>query len=135
MLETMSKGWKSVVYGFYKEVPEILYIGDNHRRCHAFKCLAKGCEYISHCFMDTKDKASTGNLVKHAKLCWGKKTYELAKGCHDIAEVRSKVTGPINSSGSISAGFKPDGNGKVTYSHKLPTKTEIKFVSYLRGFF
>lgn len=125
-----------MVYGFYDEVPEIIYVGfKNPRRCYLFKCSANGCKYISRRFLDTKDKSSTGNMVKHAKVCWGIDAYKLAEDCRDVAEVRSKVTGPIASSGSISAGFKPDGNGKVTYSRQMPTKTQIKFVTYLRGFF
>ena len=126
-----------MAYGFYHPVPEIVYVGKGKekRRCHEFQCAANGCKYISRRFQDTKDRSSTGNMVKHAKLCWGQDVYKLAEQCRDVAEVRSKVTGPITSSGSISADFRPEGNGRVPYSRRMPTKTEIKFVTYLRGFF
>jgi len=44
-LERLSKDWKASVYAFYNPIPEIAYI--NKRRCHEFKCAARGCKYTS----------------------------------------------------------------------------------------
>jgi hypothetical protein len=43
--ENMSKEWKSPVYAFYEPVPAIKYVEGNH--CHVFKCMARGCKYMS----------------------------------------------------------------------------------------
>ena len=132
--ERLSKDWKAMVYAFYNAIPKIAYI--NKRRCHEFKCAARGCKYTSRRYLDTKDKASTGNMVKHAKQCWGEDTWRAAEKCHNAADARSTVTEPIVSSGTIAASFKQKGKDKVVYSHRMLTKTKTKSESIsLRRFF
>jgi hypothetical protein len=118
-----------MVYAFYDPIPEITYV--NKWRCYEFKCAARGCKYKSRRYLDTKDRASMGNLVKHAKLCWGEEAWSAAEQCGSAADARSKVTGPIKSSGSITASFRRRGNGNISYSHQMHTKTETKSVTYL----
>lgn len=98
---------------------------------HVFKCAACGCKFTSRRYLDTKDKSSTGNLVRHAKGCWGEECWAAAGACHTAEEARESVTNPYNQSGSITASFARKGKGKVTYSHKNHTKTETKYTPTL----
>jgi hypothetical protein len=125
-LAHLSKEWKSPVYAFYEPVPTVTYV--NNRRCHEFKCAGRGCKYKSRRYLDTKDKASTGNLIKHAKSCWGDEAWNAANQCRNVMEARKMVTRPLVKSGSITAMFKRKGKGKVTYSLRMHSKTETKFV-------
>ena len=118
------KEWKSPVYAFYEPIPEVTCI--KGRRCHEFRCAGRGCKYISRRYLDTKDKASTGNLIKHAKSCWGDEAWIAANDCKNATEARSRVTNPIKRSGSITSAFKRTGSGKVTYQNRLLTKGETK---------
>jgi hypothetical protein len=122
----LSKDWKSPIYAFYEPIPDITYVND--RQCHEFKCAARGCKYKARRYLDTKDKLSTGNLIKHAKSCWGEEAWNAANDCKNATEVREAITNPITRSGSITAIFKRLGKGKVTYSHRMHTKTETKYV-------
>ncbi|KAF8238066.1 hypothetical protein L208DRAFT_1244012, partial [Tricholoma matsutake] len=124
--ECLLKDWKSPVNAFYHPIPVVAYM--NARQWHEFKCAAHGCKYISRQYLDKKDRASTGNIIKHAKQCWGEETWIAANQCQNAAEARSSVTGPVSSSGSITATFEQMGKGKVTYSHRMHTKTELKYV-------
>jgi len=87
----------------YIPVPEITYV--NQRRCHEFKCAACGCKYVNQRYLNMKDKASTGNMLKHVKKCWGNKAWKAASECWNAAEARSTVTEQTASSGSITASF------------------------------
>ena len=107
--ERVSKDWRSPVYAFYHPVPKITYIDE--RRCHEFKCAAGGCKYIIRRYLDTKDKSSTGNMVKHAKKCWGDE-WVAASQCQNAAEARLRVTKPTASSGSITASFSQKGKAE-----------------------
>ncbi|KIJ21100.1 hypothetical protein PAXINDRAFT_66312, partial [Paxillus involutus ATCC 200175] len=40
----LKKGWTSHIYAFFKPTPVIKYI--DGQRCHAFKCLGKGCKLM-----------------------------------------------------------------------------------------
>jgi len=114
--DQLSKDWKSPVYAFYHPVPKIMYV--NNRCCHEFLCAAHGCKYKSWCYLDMKDKASTGNLIKHTKSCWGDEAWIAANECQNALEVREKVMSLIAKSGSITAVFnRVKVNRKITYSH------------------
>jgi hypothetical protein len=126
MTECLSKDWKSPIYAFYESVPEIHYI--NNRRCHEFKCAARRCKYKARRYLDTKDKASTGNLIKHVRSCWGEEAWIAASDCKDANEARQSVTKPMAKTGSITTTFKRIGKGKVTYSHRMHMKTETKYM-------
>lgn len=127
--EHMMKSWTSPIYAFYEPIPIITYV--DGRRCHVFKCAARGCKFTSRRYLDTKDKSLTGNLVRHAKGCWGEECWAAAGACHTAQEARESVTKPYNQSGSITASFSRTGKGKVTYSHRTHTKTETKYVPTL----
>jgi hypothetical protein len=124
--ECLSKDWKSPIYAFYEPIPMITYVNDHH--CHEFMCAACGCKYKARQYLDMKDKASTGNLIKHAWSCWGEEAWTAASECKDVNEAREYVTKPMARTGSITATFKRLGKGKVTYSHCMHTKTETKYV-------
>ncbi|KAH9981719.1 hypothetical protein BJV74DRAFT_879180 [Russula compacta] len=117
-LKCLSKDWKSLVYAFYHPVPDVIYV--KGRRCHEFKCAAHGCKYTSRRYLDMKDKSSTGNLIKHAKSCWGNEAWKAVNDCKNATEARESVMEPITKSGSIT--------GKVTYSHWMHTKTETNLM-------
>jgi hypothetical protein len=126
MTEHLSKDWKSPIYVFYEPVPKISYIDECC--CHKFKCAAPacGCKYKGSQYLDTKDKALTGNLIKHAWSCWGEEAWIAASNCKDVNEVRESVTKSMAKTGSVTAIFKRLGKGKVTYSHHMHMKTEPK---------
>jgi hypothetical protein len=65
-------------------------------------------------FLDKGDRKSTGNLLKHAKSCWGVETVKKARSMN-ADEVREGITQLVD--GSITAHFKRKGKGKITYSH------------------
>jgi hypothetical protein len=125
-IERMSKDWKSPVYAFYEPVPEIEYV--DSRRTHVFKCMAVRCKYRARRYLDTKDKSSTGNLIKHVKLCWGDEVWKAASECKNAGEARAAVVKPFAKSGNITASFERTGKGTVTYMHRQHTKTETKYV-------
>ena len=120
----MSKDWKSPVYAFYELLVGIKYVGG--QRCHAFKCAALSCQYTVRRFLNTKDKSSTGNLVKHIKTCWGNKVWAAASECRDASEAWNAIVKLFAKSGSITASFERKGKGAVTYSHRQHTKTQTK---------
>ena len=72
----------------------------------------------------TKDKASTGNLIKHAKLCWGEEAWNATNECKDATEARETITKPMSKTGSITAIFKWLWKGKVMYLHHMHMKTK-----------
>ena len=58
-------------------MPLVEYVKDCH--VHVFECKAKHCKGKANgqqvcCYLDTTDAKSTGNLRKHAKVCWGDET-------------------------------------------------------------
>ena len=126
MVDRLSKDWRSQIYAFYEPVPEITYV--KGWRCHEFKCAACSCKYRARCYLDTKDKSSTGNLIKHTKNCWGDDTWNAANRCLGIDEARNMIVKPMGRMESISTIFKRLGKGRVTYSNWMHTKTEIKYL-------
>ena len=66
-------------------------------------------------------------MIKHAKSCWGQPAWEAAYACHNATDARESIMKPIISTGSITAAFQRKGQGKVTYSYRMHTKTETKF--------
>jgi hypothetical protein len=87
-----------------------------------------GCKFKARRFLDTKDKASTGNLIKHVKRCWGDEVWTATTQCRDSGEARTTVVKLFVKNGSITATFERTGKGKVTYMHRQHTKTEAKYV-------
>jgi hypothetical protein len=123
--------WNASIYAFFEPILTITYIDE--RRVHVFKCLAKCCKgkgrnsRLVNRFLDTKDVRSTGNLRKHAKLCWGDETV-IAAGATNIDEAQKLIDKNILMDGSLTSVFQRlgKGKGKITYSHRQHTKTEAK---------
>jgi hypothetical protein len=120
--DRLKKKWNSPIYGFFKPTPEIKYV--DNRRSHVFLCAAKGCSAGVRRFVDRD--ASTSNLRKHAKKCWGEDTVKAADTAKSAQEVRDKIVSSILRNGSITATFERKGSANVTYSHRQHTKTETK---------
>jgi hypothetical protein len=128
-LETgwLSKDWMAPIYVFFVPSPLIEYV--EGRCCHAFQCLAKHCKHKSQGvrrYLDTGDARSTGNLRKHAKKCWGNDVVASANKVKTAKEVQDTTTKGSLDPQSITAVFRRNGKGKVTYSHQQHTKTESK---------
>jgi hypothetical protein len=126
--ERMMKGWRVAAYAFYGPTPEIEY-RDGGRRCHVFTCLRKGCNKKIVRYLDTSDIHSTGNMRKHVAKCWGVEVLKTADEAKDVGEVRGKIIKGYQKDGSITAAFERKGKGKVPYSHRQHTKTELRYFS------
>ncbi|KAG2037358.1 hypothetical protein BDR03DRAFT_825617, partial [Suillus americanus] len=110
------------MYAFYHPVPDIGYHEGHHY--HEFKCAATSCKKGVCHYLNKKDAKSTSNMWKHAKLCWGKETITMADETKNANEACTIISGVKN--GSIVASFECKGKGKVIYSHRQHTRTEIK---------
>lgn len=74
------------------------------------------------------DRSSTGNLRRHARVCWGDETITKADTSKDLKYARKEVEKIRNVArdGSITAAFsKVEGQGRVGYSHRQFTADEI----------
>jgi hypothetical protein len=125
--------WNAPVYAFFESVPTIAYI--DSRRVHVFKCLAKSCRgkgrkpRLINRYLDTGDAKSTGNLRKHAKLCFGNDAIQAADATKNIGATRRILMKNLDNlkDGSLTATLERAGKKqKVTYSHTPHTKTETK---------
>ena len=129
--ERLAQDWTSPIYTFFN--PRLLIEVINGRRCHEFICAAPHCKgkgakpQIVHQFPDTTDAKSTGNLRKHAKLCWGTDIVDKADDAKDIASIRKGLaTAQKTRDGSITASFERIGKGKVTYMTCQHTYKEMR---------
>lgn len=123
----------SPIYAFFQPIPSIVTV--DRRRVHEFQCAASNCKgrgknpRIVRRYLDTSDRNSTGNLRKHARLCWGD---EILRGADDCGDLKSTREGLDRAKklrdGSITAIFQRNGKGKVTYSHRQHTKAQTRFV-------
>lgn len=103
----------------------------NGRKAHVFECAAKSCRCRSRSvrrFLDTGDAKSTGNLRRHAKVCWGEETVAAADNTRDVTTAREALGNTKSVDGSITAVFQRAAKGKVTYSHRQHTKVEARYV-------
>jgi len=128
LIVCLSKEWTSPIYVFFRQTPRIEY--KKERRCHVFECAAANCKGRTgrdvRRFLDTADAKSTGNMRKHAKVCWGAETVAAADATKDLVGARETLTQTKLKDGSITAEFAQIGKGKVTYSHRQHTKTEAR---------
>jgi hypothetical protein len=120
------KDWTSPIYAFFEPTPGIEY--HDGRRCHVFKCTARGCKHHVRRYLDKKDAKSTGNMHKHVKSCWGEAALQAAMECRNTAAARDGVVKSLLDTGSIQKSFDRKGKGKVVYSHRQHTRTETRFV-------
>jgi len=131
VLERLSKDWNSPIYVFFKPMPSIEYIKE--RRVHVFECNAKHCKGKGNgrmvCrYLDTTDAKSTGNLCKHAKICWGEDVVAAADGTRDVLAAREALGKMKMKDGSILEAFEQVAKSKVTYSHRQHTTMESRCV-------
>ncbi|KAH9916622.1 uncharacterized protein BXZ73DRAFT_2163, partial [Epithele typhae] len=118
--------WNSPIYGFFKPIPKIVDVGG--RRVHIFECGAKGCKcnkkFINR-FLNTADATSTGNMFRHARVCWGEEAVNhTIKNRMTPGEVRQHFVKNASENGDITTFFERKGKGPVTYSHRQHTRTE-----------
>jgi hypothetical protein len=125
----MSKKWTSLVYVFYKNTPWIEY--KNDRRSHIFECAASHCKGKTHdvCrYLDKGDANSTGNLLRHTKICWGSEAVEAATATKDLDAARDVLSKMKLRDGSILTEFQCIGKGKITYKHTQHTMAEARYI-------
>jgi hypothetical protein len=114
---------------FFKETPSITYI--KGRRVHEFECAATRCmgkgngRIVCH-YLDTGDAKSTGNLRKHAKICWGEDAVAAADDMRNVQAAREALRKMGSRNSSITDAFEWVAKGKVTYSHTQHTATEAR---------
>lgn len=139
LLERLSEEWVSPVYAFFERTPSIVTV--DGRRVHEFTCTASNCKGRSRNprtvrrYLDTTDRNSTGNLRKHARLCWGIEILQDADACGDLESARKGVlNAKKQKDGSITASFERMGKGKITYSHRQHDKPQTRFVNHLMFF-
>jgi hypothetical protein len=78
------------------------------------------------CAITSIRRTHTSNMRKHAKLCWGEESVNMANEAKNANEAHTIISAAKN--GSIVASFERKGKGKVIYSHRQHTKTETKYV-------
>jgi hypothetical protein len=131
----MAKDWTSPIYGFFEARPAIVVA--EGRRCHDFKCTASHCKgkgargRLVRRYLDKKDKGSTSNMHKHAKICWGVENVSKALQAKDeltIKEVRRSLSEAKLQNGTITAMFERKGKEVVSFSMKQHTYMETRSV-------
>ena len=95
-----------------------------------FECAAGTCQGRTgrdvHRFLDTGDAKSTGNMQKHAKICWSAETIAAADATKSLVGAREVLSKAKLKDSSITAEFVRIRKGKVIYSHHQHTKTEAR---------
>jgi hypothetical protein len=130
LVARLQKDWRSKVYAFFQTQVKIAYV--DGRKCHKFTCNAKNCKAKGNNprtvrrYLDTKDRASTKTLRAHAIKCWGQEIVERSEDAKNITSAREALKGAELRDRLITAVFERSGKGKVTYSHKTHTATEIR---------
>jgi hypothetical protein len=133
-LERLLKDWVSPIYAFFQPTPSIVTV--DGRRVHEFRCTASNCKgrgknpRIVRRYLDKSDRNSSGNLRKHARLCWGDEIINGADGCGDLDNTREGLNKIKLRDGSITTAFERTGKGKVTYSHRQHDKAQTRFVVF-----
>jgi hypothetical protein len=93
-LERLSVEWTSPIYAFFQATPSNVIV--DGRRVHEFRCAATNCKgrgknpRTVRRYLDTTDRNSTGNLRKHARLCWGD---EILRGADASGDLNSSQEG------------------------------------------
>ena len=79
------------------------------------------------CYLNTGDAKSTGNLHKHARLCWGAEAMAAADETRNLGAAFEALKNVKD--GSITGAFERVGKGKITYSHRQHTTTQTWYVN------
>jgi hypothetical protein len=125
--EGLSLTWNAPIYAFYE--PEVkvewVLVKGQKRKCHTFKCALTRCWNARiRRFLDKGDIKSTGNLRKHAKVCWGEDTINNANMLANIEAARALMDGVTQS--VLTAAFARVVTSKVTYSTRQHTKSQVR---------
>ena len=64
--------------------------------------------------------------VQVSTSCWGEEAINATDGAKDKNEVCNKIVGSILKNGSITTAFEHKGKGKITYSWRPHTHSEMK---------
>ena len=88
--------------------------------------MSKGNGRIVRRYLDTGDAKSTGNLRKHAKICWGEDAVAAADDTKNVQAAREALGKMRSMNSSITNAFEQVAKGKVTYSHTQHTTTEAR---------
>ena len=86
--------------------------------------MGKGNGHMVRCYLDTGDAKSTGNLCKHAKVCWGEETVAAADQTRHVEAAHEALK--KRKDGSITEAFERVARGKVSYSHRQHMMTEAQ---------
>ncbi|TFK79443.1 hypothetical protein K466DRAFT_452881, partial [Polyporus arcularius HHB13444] len=118
--------WRSSVYAFFKAEVTIEVV--EGRRALIFRCAAKHCRIGAPVrrYLDKGDRSSSGNLLKHARSCWGAEAVEQAKVLGDAARVRTTLVASILQNGRITEYFAP-AKHSVTYSNRPLSRAQISY--------
>ncbi len=125
--EELSSRWRASVYAFFKA--EVQIEEEDGRRFLAFRCAAKHCRIGTAVrrYLDKGDRSSGGNLLKHARACWGAEAVAQAKELGDATRVRSTLVANILKNGRITKYFAPT-KCAVTYSNRPLSRVQIRYV-------
>ncbi|PIL31007.1 hypothetical protein GSI_05700 [Ganoderma sinense ZZ0214-1] len=121
-LQRAQECWRSPIYGFFKPEVEVSY--KKGWQSHVFAYAAKGCKMKVQRYLDTGDRASSGNLFKHACLCWTDKVVNHAVELGSADIIREEVMKATLRSGSIMEFFEKKNPKKLTFSHWPLTKAK-----------
>nr|GAT43317.1 predicted protein [Mycena chlorophos] len=123
-LERLSKTWTSAAYTFFKWPP--LADVRKDRPAHVFVCARPKCNHEVIRYLDSSDKGSISNMLKHIKAkCFGQDAWKAAEGLK-AKEAWRDVVSPLITTGKITTTFLRKGNSKVTFSTIPHTRAEIK---------
>nr|GAT44897.1 predicted protein [Mycena chlorophos] len=123
-LERLSKTWNSAAYAFFKWPPSADVC--KGRPAHVFTCARPKCNHQVNRYLDSSDKGSTSNMIRHIKgKCFGQAAWEAADEL-SAKEARKNIVSPLLTTGKITTTFQRTGKGKVTFSSIPHTHAEIK---------
>ncbi|GJF00145.1 hypothetical protein PsYK624_164240 [Phanerochaete sordida] len=94
-LERLMRNWLSVLYRFFDQIPKII------------KTINR--------FLNTGDAKSTGNLKKHAIVCWGLEAVEAVVAMENQSAARPAIE-KLGRSGSITDTFKRELESDISYA-------------------
>jgi hypothetical protein len=78
-----------------------------------------------HCYSDTGDKGSIGNLGRHTEGCWGEAAVQRAKELFKLEDVMEGVIKPLQRYGTLPSAFNAQGK-KNSFLHMAHTPAEIQ---------
>ncbi|KJA19663.1 hypothetical protein HYPSUDRAFT_143442, partial [Hypholoma sublateritium FD-334 SS-4] len=123
----MMETWNMPINSFWHPTPSIGY--EKNHCYHKFSCFKKSCKVKVCHYLDTKDAASTGNMHRHTKKCWGEDMVKLTMSMGNIIAARKALA--KSPDGSITEAFLVKELNKLTFLHHQHTKMETQFILLL----